>query len=71
MVCSAAAGDDRTMMQQDEPSTPAIALPDDTQEAVVRYLRRRLDQREETIRELNEALSAALDELERTGKLAA
>ena len=34
-------------------------------------LRAQIDERDETIRLLNEALSRALEELERTGKLAA
>lgn len=34
-------------------------------------LRAQMDERDETIRLLNEALSRALEELERTGKIAA
>ena len=34
-------------------------------------LRAQIDERDETIRLLNEALSRALEELERTGKIAA
>jgi hypothetical protein len=55
------------MMEQTPPPT-RIDAPQRTR---IRDLRQQIEERDETIRLLNEALSRALDELERGGKLAA
>ncbi len=57
---------DDAMMEQTPPTR--IDAPPRTR---IRDLRQQIEERDETIRLLNEALSRALDELERGGKLAA
>jgi hypothetical protein len=49
----------------------AESTPPAPRQLSARDLRRQIDERDETIRLLNEALSAALAELEREGRIAA
>ena len=60
---------DGAMMDQQH--TPTAEPKPARRPVRVRELRAQLDARDETIRQLNEALSRALEELERSGDLAA
>jgi hypothetical protein len=61
--------DDNRMMEQD--STEATARKQARQRTRISELRAQIDDRDETIRLLNEALSQALAELERDDRRAA